>query len=146
MKKILPYTLFLILFAASAFAQMPHPVKWEFSMENNKKEALLKFTADIEKSWHIYSQFTADGGPLPMLFTYDSLACYKLIDKVTEPKPIESYDDVFAITVKYHEGKPLLTQKVEILKTPCKISGRIDYQACKEMCIGLDTTFTFMVK
>ena len=79
-----------------------------------------------------------------MVITYDSSTCFTLTGKTIEPKQIEEFDSVFGIKVLYLKDKPELTQKVKINSTPCKISGRIEYQACKDACIPLDTTFVFV--
>ena len=63
-------TLVLLLMVGLSFAQ--HPVKWTASVEQtNDAEATLVFKAKIEKGWHMYSQFTPDGGPQATVFTYD---------------------------------------------------------------------------
>jgi DsbC/DsbD-like thiol-disulfide interchange protein len=133
-----------LLITTRSFAQ--HPVKWNFHVQPTNAETQIKFSAAIEKGWHIYSQNTADGGPLPMLFTFDTATCYTLSGKVMEPKPIEEFDSIFGIKVLYLTDKPELMQKVVVKSTPCKVSGKIEYQACKEMCIPLDTTFSFIIK
>lgn len=144
MIKNLSLIIAIVVYVSNAAAQQP--VKWKFSTVLSLTHPEIQFTADIEEGWHIYSQNTPDGGPLPMIFTFDSSACYKLVDQVKEPSAIEAFDPVFEINVKYLEGRPVLTQKVEVASTPCKISGRIDYQACKEICIPLDTVFSITLK
>ena len=63
--------LFLILFAflayANANAQVLDPAKWTTKIENKSGNTyLLTFTAVIDNDWHLYSQFTPDGGPLAL--------------------------------------------------------------------------------
>ena len=119
------YLLMLLsLWCASSFAQMVHPVKWNFKVQPTNAETQLKFTAAIEQGWHIYGQNSSDGGPLPMVITYDSATCYTLSGKTMEPKPIEEMDSVFGVQVQFFTGKPELTQKVVVKSTPCKITGR----------------------
>jgi DsbC/DsbD-like thiol-disulfide interchange protein len=137
--------LLILIYPVQTFAQSDHPVKWNFRLQPTNAETELKFSAAIEKGWHIYGQNTADGGPLPMLITYDSATCYTLSGKTMEPKPIEEMDSIFGVSVQYFMGKAELTQKVVVTSTPCKITGRIEYQACKDACIPLDTTFTFVI-
>jgi thiol:disulfide interchange protein DsbD len=139
MKKIL--LLICICYWTESRAQ--HPAKWTFRAREEKNEAELQFKVDIEKDWHIYSPFTPEGGPPPMLLTFDSSQCFSVIEKLKEPKAIEEFDSVFATNVLYHVKEATFLQKVQIRQSPCRISGRIDYQACKEVCIPLDTTFTF---
>ena len=140
--------IFIIAIFASiaASGQILRPAKWSFNLVENKNgEAELSFNVKMDKDWHIYSQYTPDGGPLPMLFTFDASECYSLIDKVTEPKPIEQYDSLFEIKVFFLEKEAMLKQKVKLSGKDCTIKGRIDYQACKDVCIALDTTFVFTI-
>ena len=60
------YTLLLILLALQSQAQIENPVKWSYSAQKTgKNEANVFIKADIQKGWHLYSQFIEDGGPIP---------------------------------------------------------------------------------
>ena len=100
-------------------------------------------TANIEKEWHIYSQFTPDGGPLSTVFTFDKNDCYSLVEKVTEPLAHEEYDSTFQVKVLTLDGNPVFKQKIKLNKDDCKITGRVDGQACKEVCIMFEGSLTF---
>ena len=143
MKKI-SLILLLAFVSTVSFSQMLRPVKWQFSIEQTKEgEATLIFKARIDKDWHIYSQFTPDGGSMPMLFTFSPNNCYELIGKVTEPKPHEEMDSTIGLIELVHSGEVTMKQKIKIKGDPCKISGEISGQVCKEVCILFDTTFVF---
>jgi thiol:disulfide interchange protein len=145
MKRIVPFFLFVIICEFS-FAQFLSPVKWSYSVEQTKEgEATLIFKATVQKEWHIYSQFTPDGGPLPMTFTFSPDKCYQLIGKVTEPKPHEEFDSTFGVKVLSFSGEVLLKQKIKFNSSSCKIKGELTGQVCKEACVQFDTTFTFDV-
>src|SRR6185369_17938358 len=102
MKKIISFLLFVFV-STFSFSQILKPVKWTYSIEQNKDgEATLLFKATIDKEWHIYSQFTPDGGPMPMSFTFTPNGCYELVGKVTEPKPHEEFDSTFGVKVLIH--------------------------------------------
>jgi thiol:disulfide interchange protein len=145
MKKLLPVV--LLLFVSSfSFSQMLNPVKWSYSVEQTKEgEATLLFKAKIDKDWHVYSQFTPDGGPLPMVFTFVPNSCYELIGKVTEPHPHEEFDSTFEVKVLTHSGEIILKQKVKLKGDACKIQGELTGQVCKEVCNQFDTTFVFNI-
>lgn len=129
-----------------AFGQMVHPVHWSFTTEQNKAgEATLIFKVKIESGWHLYSQFTPDGGPLPMEFKFEPNGCYILDGKVVEPKPIEFFDSTFGVKVLTFEHEAIFRQKVKVKGDACTITGTLLYEACKESCIFPDTTFTFHV-
>ena len=89
--------LFILLFSAFVcHAQMLHPAKWTFTSEEKKDNKIeLQFHLKLDEGWHIYSQFTPDGGPVPMVFTFDPSDCYSRAGKVAEPKPISEFDSSF---------------------------------------------------
>ena len=143
MKHVILFLLFIIL-SLCGFSQIQNPVKWKFSKEQTTdREAVLIFQATIDKEWHIYSQFTPDGGPFPTAFTFEKDKCFSLVGKVSEPKAHEEFDSTFEIKVLTLEGKITLTQKVKLNGIPCQIKGTINGQVCKEVCILFDTSFVF---
>jgi thiol:disulfide interchange protein DsbD len=136
----------LLLFSISVQGQFLYPAKWTFTAEDKKDgnyELLLK--VKLDPNWHIYSQYTPDGGPIPLMFTFDPSGCYSLIGKVLEPKPIEEFDSSFGVNVLMFGKEVTFRQKVKLNGSSCTIKGRIDYQACLESCILLDTVFTFTI-
>lgn len=145
MKKIILF-LALVFIHVSSFSQILRPVKWSYSIEQTKDgEATLLFKAKIEREWHIYSQFTPDGGPMPMTFTFTPNRSYELVGKVTEPSPHAEFDSTFGVKVLLLSGEVTLKQKIKVKKDPCKIEGAINGQVCKESCILFDTTFVFNI-
>ena len=146
MNKLLIAVFLFALLPGLSISQALKPVKWTCSIEDRKgEEATLVMKASIDKGWHIYSQFTPDGGPLPTVFTFDKNDCYTLIDKVTEPKAHEEYDSTFQIKVLTLDGNPVFKQKIKLNKEECKISGRVEGQVCKEVCVMFDGTLTFEI-
>jgi thiol:disulfide interchange protein DsbD len=140
-KKLL---LFFLLVSSFSFGQMIYPAKWTFKAEEKKNnEAELIFKVKLDEGWHMYSQFTPDGGPLPMVYTFEPSGCYTLIGKVVEPKPIEEFDSIFGVNTMLFHHEVVMRQKVKLNGEFCKIKGIVEYQACKESCIPLDTSFTF---
>ena len=145
MKKVIALLLF-ILVSTFSFSKILNPVKWNFSVDQNKQgEATLIFKAKIEKEWHVYSQFTPDGGPMPMAFTFAPDKCYELIGKVIEPKPHQEFDSTFGVKVLTFDGEITLKQKIKLNGDGCKIKGEIGGQVCKESCILFDTSFVFTI-
>src|SRR5215203_728041 len=109
--------LFVFLFSLThfSFAQMEHHLWWKFSVENQTAtEATLVFKATIDKEWHLYSQFTPEGGSLPMEFTFEKDKNYERVGKVTEPEPHKEYDSTFQVMVYSFEGSPTFRQKVKL--------------------------------
>ena len=64
--------IFFLFFAfAKGNAQILEPVKWTSKIEKKSgNNAVLIFDGTIEKDWHMYSQFTPDGGPLALEITF----------------------------------------------------------------------------
>ena len=79
MKKLI--ALLVLLFSFSGNAQILDPVKWTTKIvQKSNTEFELVMDAVIEPSWHMYSQFTPDGGALPMIFEYkNAKGNYELI-------------------------------------------------------------------
>lgn len=109
-------------------AQELNPVKWDFYVEKiNEKEAVICFRAIIDHSWHIYSQYVADGGPIKTEFIFKPSADYELIGKTIEPEPIKKYYDCFSMVVNYFETRVIFRQKVKIKKRKARVSGNVTY-------------------
>lgn len=136
--------LFFMLSCQFLGAQIPEPATWTFSSEPGKNgETNLIFHLKLKPEWHMYSQHTTDGGPLPAVFSFDSSACYQRIGEVLEPAPIEAFDSLFGVKVMYFEKEVVFTQKIKTSAKDCTIKGKIDYQACKEACILFTHNFVF---
>lgn len=128
-------SLFTVLFLAvttTTKAQIKTPVKWAFeSTKTNGNKATLKFTATIDKPWHIYSSKQADGGPIKTTVTINKNANVKLIGKIEEPKPHKEYDKNFVMDVLSFERKVTFIQAIEITsKDKQTITGEIEFMAC----------------
>jgi DsbC/DsbD-like thiol-disulfide interchange protein len=145
MKRVIPFLLFLLAYATSP-AQILDPVKWTFTVEAGKnQDAVLVFKAKMDAGWHIYSQNTPDGGPLPMVFKFDAKPCYEADGNVTEPKPHEEFDSTFGVKVLIFDKEVSFRQKIKLKGDACKITGTVEFQACKEACIFLEKKFSFIV-
>lgn len=148
MKKT-PILLVLILaFSITTFAQIVTPVHWKFSSKkiaNNQFE--LIFTANIDKGWHVYSQYLeSDNGPVATSFTFEKNASYKLYGKTTESKSKKEYDANFEMNVNYFETKAEFFQKVVLTKEGKQtIKGSLQYMCCEEgRCLPpTDVDFSF---
>lgn len=145
MKKLI-YILFAFFTVHSLSAQVLKPVKWTSKIEKNSEtEFTLVFEGISDKDWHVYSQFTPDGGPLPLEFSFkDKDGNYQLVGKAVESKYEKSFNDVFGVDEYYFAGKFTIKQKVKIINTALKtIEVQADYQVCKEVCINAKEKFTF---
>jgi thiol:disulfide interchange protein DsbD len=147
MRKLL-FLLAAFLLFTSVKAQILDPVKWKSSIEKKSNQTyLLHFDAVIEKEWHMYSQFTADGGALPIEIVFKNQSGnFKLVGKAKESKTKTTFNDVFGVNETYFENKAHLTQEVLVSNLKLKsIEATLNYQACKEVCINLEKKFTFVI-
>ncbi len=145
MKKIIFAALAFFSFLASQ-AQFFEPVKWKTHTEKGTgNEVTLVFDAEIESGWHVYSQFTPDGGPLPIEITYKAQAGnYALAGKTSESKTQRHFNDVFGVDEVYFENKLQLRQKIKVLKASLnKVEVMLSYQVCADKCINDEKKFSF---
>lgn len=130
------------------FSQIKNPVKWSSKTEKlSDTEFNLMVTGIIEPEWHVYSQFTPDGGSLPMVLTFkDQKGNYQLVGKAKENPYKKHFNDIFGVDEYYFDGKVVVTQKVKITNpNVSKIDLSLEYQACKEQCISETKKFTFAI-
>ncbi len=135
---------------APAQNKILEPVKWDFkAKKTGSKKYDLYFTAHIDKGYHLYSLTIPENGPLPTEFSFDTSKKYKVIGKSVEvTNPIEEYDDVFEMKIKYFNNKAVFKQAVELVSNDSDIPviGEIAYMTCNETgCVALyqDIEFHF---
>lgn len=125
-------------------AQILDPVKWNSRVEKiSETEYNLILEGKIDAGWHMYSQFTPDGGPLPAVLKFEK-GKYELVGKTKESKTKTAFNDVFEVNETFFEKNVTLTQKVKITNLDLKnIKTDLDYQVCKESCINVNKSFLF---
>ncbi|NQY05165.1 MAG: thioredoxin family protein [Flavobacteriaceae bacterium] len=152
MKKFALITLWLTsTFVFAQLGQMgqleggKEPVEWSSKAKKiSDNEYELTFRGYIEEGWHIYSQFTAEGGSQPSEFIFENVNVdYELIGKAEESKTYTEYSDVFEIDETFFKEKAIFKQKIKLLKPINVITVELNYQACLEVCIQKNEVFTF---
>lgn len=140
------FFLFLLLVCGLAQAQILDPVKWTSRIESvSATEFNLIFEGKIDPQWHVYSQFTPDGGPLPLEVIIDGNG-YAAVGKAKESPYKKQFNEVFGVDEYYFENKVTITQKVKLTNPSVKsIAADLNYQVCKEVCINQEKSFTFKV-
>lgn len=148
MKKI--SLLFFLFFAfITSNAQILDPVKWTSKIEKKSDtEYLLTFDGAIETDWHMYSQFTPDGGALPLEVLFpNSKGNFEPAGKAKESETITEFNDVFKVDETFFKEKVQLQQLVKITnQNNGLIQVELSYQVCKEVCIQQNKYFEFDVK
>ena len=147
--------LFIVFWIFIAFlptqAQILNPVKWSYKIEKIAgNEYKLIYTANVEKGWTVYSQFTSDDGPVPTSVNYDQKDGIQLIGKATESgAKKEGMDSYFGVNViKFLSDKPfVIEQKIKVTDPNKPIVGYVNFMACdKEKCLPpSDAEFTFTI-
>jgi thiol:disulfide interchange protein len=130
MKKLI--LLWLCLFTLQASAKIDTPVHWKFtSSKVAENKYAVTFTANIDKGWHLYSQFLKSGGPVPTTFKFDNAPDLSLAGKVTEkPTAISGFDQSFQMTILYHEHQVTFTQIVKTTDSDAHVTGSLNYMVC----------------
>jgi len=147
MKKTI-YLLLAFLAFTKGQSQILDPVKWTTSIEiKSETNYILTFDGVIENEWHLYSQFTPDGGPLPLEIAFkDMKGNYTLVGKAKESKTKTSFNDVFGVNETYFEKTVQIKQEIKLLNAKTsKVEAVLDYQVCKEVCINLNKKFSFSI-
>ena len=138
--KLFTFLVFMVPFIAKA--QILEPVQWTVETEKlNKNEYNIVFKAEIEDGWHLYSQNTPFGGPMPLYFDFIDTLGIERIGGVAEPEAIVHYSDIFEIDEHFFEKEAVFTQRVKLLDDAATVSGVITGQTCKESCIQLEYEF-----
>ncbi|MAO33405.1 MAG: thiol:disulfide interchange protein [Flavobacteriales bacterium] len=129
--------LLVVLFACISivvFGQMYDPVQWVFSQEKiSENEIELKFKANIEKNWHLYSQHLPTGvDAYPTNFSFTVTDNYELISQMIEPDPIREPDPMFDnLVLPYFKDEVIFKQRIKIKSAnDFKINGEISFMSC----------------
>ena len=142
------YAIIAFLVLTNLNAQVKNPVKWTTKTEKiSDNEFNLIINGIIEDGWHVYSQFTPDGGSLPIAISFkDQKGNYELIGKAKESPYKKAYSEVFEVDEYYFEKTVTVTQKIKVTNPKIKnIKLNFEYQVCKEACINDNKDFVFEI-
>lgn len=133
--KRLSLSVIALLVTAFSFAQRQNPVSWNY--EAIKKSAdiyEIVLTATVEEPWHIYSQNTGKGGPIPTAVVFKPNPLVTKNGKVKELGKLEKvFDKNFNTDVLYFSDKVKFVQLVKVkggIKT--NLSGTVVYMVCDD--------------
>ncbi|MEM9897713.1 MAG: protein-disulfide reductase DsbD domain-containing protein, partial [Bacteroidota bacterium] len=133
-----------------ACGQIQNPVDWSYKAKQiSDTEFELVFDMEVESGWHVYSQFTGAGGPVPTTFTFEEKKGATLEGKVGEDGDLhKGFDELFQTDVSYFEGDAVFTQRVKLTGAEATISGYVTYMVCDdERCLPpTDVDFSFTLK
>ena len=139
---IFPLTIVSQVFTSSdEEPQIVEPIIWDSHLEKeNDSIYKLKFTASLDKGWHLYAQDVEEGGPIPTNFTFNnSNSTYELIGETSEPNVPTYYDEVFGMDIKYFEDKAEFFQTIKVIDPNAIIEVEVEFMVCNdEMCLPPD--------
>ncbi|MDX1406700.1 MAG: protein-disulfide reductase DsbD family protein [Saprospiraceae bacterium] len=123
------------------------PVSWSTYFERTEDSMyLLTVRAELEKGWHIYSQFTGEG-PIPTTFYFDDLEGVEYLGEVAEdgPERLEGPDIFFDSDQIKFKKRVDFTQKAAIAPSVTAVTGELEFMVCNdERCLPPDfVEFTF---
>jgi thiol:disulfide interchange protein DsbD len=135
MKKIL-IAAFILLSSNFLFAQIvKSPVTWTATSKKiGDKTYEIHLTANIQDAWHIYSQTTPEGGPVPtsITFTKNPLVINEGVTK--EVGKLEQHNEpLFGVDVKQFSNKVDFVQVVKLkanVKTSVDIA--VEFMTCND--------------
>lgn len=130
------FSLLSVLFAATLLqAQIKDPVQWSYTATKKAdKVYTVAVTATVAAPWHIYSQTTPKGGPIPTKFLFKSNPLFSLDGIVNEEGKLEViHDENFGVDVKYFSNKVVFVQTVKLkANVKTNISGTVEYMVCND--------------
>ena len=130
----------LLLFSITilGFAQILDPIKWKFStVDISETEKELRFTANIDKGWHLYGTDIPEGGPIATSFNFNEISGAKLVGKTKALQtPISKEDPQFEMILTWFEKSVTFVQKINVTSSHYDIKGEIRYMGCNdETCL-----------
>ncbi len=129
--------------------QILEPVKWDIKTEKSGEKIDIYFTAHIDKGFHLYSLDVPEDGPLPTEFIFEDPKGFKPVgDPVEITTPIEEFDDVFELDIKFFEEEATFRQTIKLTSEDeaVPVIGEIAYMVCNDVgCVALyeDIELTF---
>ncbi len=141
--------MFLLFAFVNGQAQILNPVKWIPKIEKKSdSDFLITVEGTIESGWHVYSQFTPEGGPLPAeLIFHNKQGNYELVGKATESKTERKFNEIFEVDEVFFSNKGAFTQSIKNTNANNEIIQlELAYQVCKENCISETKYFEFNLK
>lgn len=140
---------FLAPLCYSAKSQILSPVKWSYAAKKTSStDAIIYIKANIEKGWHVYSQFVSEGGPVKTTFHFPISKNYLVIAKTLETNPVTKYESTFKMNVSYFEDQVIFQQKVRLKAESPSVKGSIEFMVCNDkQCLPPDqVNFSIPVK
>jgi len=133
----------VFVFTTAVRAQVQDPVKWSYSAKKISADTYeIHLTATVENGWHIYSQTTPEGGPVPTAINFTRNPLLSFDGTAKEVGKLEQrHEELFGVDVKQFSNKVDFVQKVK-LKGSAKtsVNGTVEFMVCNdEQCLPPST-------
>lgn len=130
----------LMLFAFLSYgleagAQVRTPVKWSYrAVPKGPGRYEVVVRAVIEKGWHLYSQSTPDGGPIPTAFQFTRNPLVTMSGPVKELGKMEKHHEkLFGVDVHQYANEVSFVQVLTVKgKVRTNLSGSVEYMVCND--------------
>ncbi len=137
-----------LFIAALSFAQVKNPVKWNFS--SKKVDATtyeVRLTATVDNGWHIYSQTTPEGGPVPTTIEFTKNPLVSLQGTAKETGKLEQrHEELFGVDVKQYSNKVDFVQTIKVkANVKTTLNGTVEFMTCNDRECLPPTTQTFSI-
>lgn len=134
MKKIISVAI-AIIFSTGLLGQNQEPIVWSYQAKKLSPGLYqVVISARLDDNWHVYSAYTAKGGPEPTKIVFNKNPLLAIQGNITEIGKLETVrDKVFSVEVKYYADKVNFVQLVKVrnnVKT--NITGSIRYMVCDD--------------
>jgi len=147
MKKQIVVGCYLLALTSLAAGQSI-PGQWNFTAKKiSAKEYEIHYSVKVNSPWHIYSQFTPEGGPIATSFTINKNPLLIINSKPKEVGTIKTkHEEIFGIDVKYFEGSVDFVQRVLVKSTAKTIlKGSVEFMLCNDGQCLPPTTQNFSI-
>lgn len=147
MKKFFAFTLGLVMLNMAS-AQVRNPVHWDFSAKKVGATTYeVYLTANMEDGWHVYSQHTPDGGPVPTTIKFSKNPLLTLNGAAKESgKKEQKFEELFGVDVIQFSDKVVFVQKIDVKgKAKTTLSGSVEFMTCNDRECLPPTTQKFSI-
>ena len=143
------FTLFIS--SLTLLSQVYDPVKWNFASTKKSGNVYeLRFTANIQKGWHMYGLNIPEGGPVATSFNFENDSLLPFKGKITPViKPLVEFDSTFMFRLELFYNKAVFTRNIGVLPgKSMDIKGYVRYMVCDNArCLPpKDVNFSFQLK
>jgi thiol:disulfide interchange protein len=132
--RVLIAVVIFFLVPLSSRAAFEKHLNWKSEVEKvGEGDYKVKIICSLDDDWHLYSQFTDPGGPLPTEFRFEKDKNIVLPGKPEEiGKLNKAFDDLFGVNVASFSNTVTFVQRVKIKDPHAVLKGEFDGQVCKD--------------